>query len=89
MTCGSFWLMFLAFSGFLTCYQTKMNLREYADAAYEESRFDAPSRSTPRAAARKSARPKDDKFSIRDLNPFERIARAKRKKQFERLMKDD
>lgn len=89
LTGGSFWLLFLAFAGFMTCYQTKMNLREYADAAYEESRFDAPSRSTPRAAGRKAARPKDDKFSVRDLNPFERIARARRKKQFERLMKDD
>ena len=89
LTSGSFWLIFLAFSGFMTCYQTKMNLREYADAAYEESRFDAPNRSTPRAAKGKTSRPKDDKFSIRDLNPIERMKKAKRKKQFERLMKDD
>lgn len=33
--------------------------------------------------------PVDDKFTLRDLNPLERIARAKRKKQFERLMRDD
>lgn len=39
---GSFLLIFLAFAGFMTCNQTKMNLREYADAAYEESRYDAP-----------------------------------------------
>jgi len=83
---GSFMLMFLAFAGYMTCYQTKMNLREYADAAYEESRYDAPKGSTP---FKRKARPKDDKFSLRDLNPLERIARAKRKKQFERLMKDD
>lgn len=37
----------------------------------------------------KSVRPKDDRFTLRDLNPIERIARARRKKQFERLMKDD
>ncbi len=92
---AGFWLMFLAFAGFMTCYQTKMNLREYADAAYEESRYDAPkwqqrqTRNTPKAKAARKSRPHDDKFSMRDLNPFERIARARRKKQFERLMKDD
>ena len=32
---------------------------------------------------------RDDDFSIRDLNPLEKIARARRKKQFERLMDDD
>lgn len=32
---------------------------------------------------------RDDDFSIRDLNPFERMARARRKKQFERLFEDD
>ena len=90
---AGFWLMFLAFAGFMTCYQTKMNLREYADAVYEESRYDAPqprrAGSTPKAKAARKPRPHDDKFSIRDLNPLERIARARRKKQFERLMKDD
>lgn len=44
---------------------------------------------TPRPRAQKPKTPLDDKFSLRDLNPFERIARARRKKQFERLMKDD
>ena len=35
------------------------------------------------------AKPKDDRFSLRDLNPFEWFARARRKKQFEKLMRDD
>lgn len=34
-------------------------------------------------------KPKDDRFSLRDLNPFEWFARARRKKQFEKLMRDD
>jgi hypothetical protein len=33
--------------------------------------------------------PADDAFTWRSLNPFDRIARARRKKQFERLMRDD
>jgi hypothetical protein len=32
---------------------------------------------------------RDDDFSWRDLNPFERIARARRKKQFQRLFEDE
>lgn len=46
----------------------------------------------PRASTRqpkKPSRPPDDKFDLKSLNPLERRARAKRKKQFERLMKDD
>jgi len=38
---------------------------------------------------RKKRNRRDDDFSIRDLNPLEKIARARRRKQFERLMKDD
>jgi hypothetical protein len=34
-------------------------------------------------------RPKDDRFTFRDLNPFEWFARRRRQKQFERLMRDD
>lgn len=90
----SFLLMIIAYSGFMTCYQTRMNLREYADAAWEEARYDAPRNANPRtrnARSRraKSTRPRDDKRTIRDLSPFEYFARKKRKKQFERLMKDD
>ncbi len=47
---------------------------------------------SPRASTRKpkkSSRHGDDKFDLKSLNPLERMARAKRKKQFERLMKDD
>lgn len=32
---------------------------------------------------------RDDDFSLRDLNPLERLARARRKKQFQRLFEDD
>lgn len=46
----------------------------------------APRRST---FSKPPPRPHDDKFSWRDLNPLERMARAKRKKQFERLFEDD
>lgn len=37
----------------------------------------------------RSTRPKDDRFTIRDLNPLEFFAKRRRRKQFERLMKDD
>ena len=46
---------------------------------------------TPRPI--KAKKPKrnrrDDDFSIRDLNPLERIARARRRKQFARLIEED
>ena len=38
---------------------------------------------------KRAPRPKDDRFTLRDLNPFEILARRKRRKQFEKLMKDD
>ena len=47
---------------------------------------------SPRASTRtpkKPSRPRDDRPTQKSLNPLERMARAKRKKQFERLMKDD
>ena len=37
----------------------------------------------------KNPRPPDDRFTSRDLNPFEWFARRKRRKQFEKLMRDD
>lgn len=85
---GQFFLTFLAIIGYTTCYQTKMTLREQADAAYEDSRYDASMYRTPKAKRQKRNR-RDDDFSIRDLNPFKKIARARRKKQFERLMRED
>jgi Zn-dependent protease len=89
---GRFMLCFLAYAGFMYCRQMQMNLREYSDAAYEAASYSTPTYSTPRAKTprpRRPTRPRDDKFTLRDLNPFERIARARRKKQFERLMRDD
>lgn len=84
---SNLWLLVLAFAGFTTCRQTQLSLGNYADASYTAPRY-TPKRpnSPPR---RQAARPRDDKFSIKDLNPLERIARARRRKQFERLMKDD
>jgi membrane associated rhomboid family serine protease len=47
-------------------------------------------RRQPRSrVVRPGDRPKDDRFTLKDLNPLERIARYRRRKQFERLMKDD
>lgn len=37
----------------------------------------------------KTQRPMDDRFTWRDLNPFERLARKKREKQLEKLLGDD
>jgi hypothetical protein len=38
---------------------------------------------------KKPQRPRDDRFTIRDLNPLEWLARRKRRKQFEKLINDD
>lgn len=46
------------------------------------------STSSPKVKKAKRNR-RDDDFSIRDLNPFEKLARARRRKQFERLMRED
>jgi Zn-dependent protease len=85
----NFLLLFLAYAGFMTCRTTLQNLPALADQAYEQNdRYQA---YAPRPQKRQS-RPKgrhDDDFSWRDLNPFERIARARRKKQFERLFEDE
>ncbi len=98
---GSLWMVVLWAMCFMTCYQTKMNLRELADRAWEEERVYSgnyggnsnPARSRvnlPRVSFGKRApKPKDDQFSTRDLNPFEWFARRKRRKQFEKLMRDD
>lgn len=34
-------------------------------------------------------KPKDDRFTLRDLNPLEWFAKRRRRKQFEKLMRDD
>jgi len=84
---GSLWLLVLAFAGFMTCRQTQMSLGDYAGDSYSTPSYTQKRSNTPKP--RRSGRPKDDKFSLKDLNPLERIARARRRKQFERLMKDD
>lgn len=38
---------------------------------------------------KKKRAPHDDDFKLKDLNPLERIARARRKKKFQRLFEDD
>ncbi|MDQ3813165.1 MAG: site-2 protease family protein [Armatimonadota bacterium] len=88
---GNLLLVFLAISGYLTCYQTRMTLRETADQAWEDSRAYNQGTSWPRKSRQRKLRrtPHDDTFSLRKLNPFEWLARWRRKRQFERLMKDD
>ena len=90
---GNFFLLMLAVAGFMTCYQTRMTLREQSDTAWSEASsagisYGAQSRPAKRAAKKNRPR-RDDDFSWRDLNPLERIARARRKKQFQRLFEDD
>jgi Zn-dependent protease len=88
---GSLWFLVLAYMGFTYCKATLGNLPAMADMAYEENdRYQAYAPRTQRAPRRKRpARPLDDRFTWRDLNPLERMARARRKKQFERLFEDD
>ncbi|HEX8236004.1 MAG TPA: site-2 protease family protein [Abditibacteriaceae bacterium] len=84
---GNSFLLFLAIAGFMTCYQTRMTLREQSDAVWFETRYESAGRRTPKIKKKKVRR--DDDFSWRDLNPFERVKRARRKKQFQRLFEDD
>lgn len=104
---GNFFMMFLMFSCFMTCLQTRNNLRQLADEVWEEERYggsswdggsswrnphpDRAKINLPRVefGKKRAPRPKDDRFTLRDLNPFEILARRKRRKQFEKLMKDD
>lgn len=89
----SWFLVFLAYSGFFTCYQTRMTLRESADAAWSEEHFSDGGWNgfqMPRVPRPKRAQtPRDDRRTLRDFSPLEWIARRRRRKQFERLMKDD
>lgn len=86
------WFIILAYMGFTTCQMTLANLPALADHAYEQNdRYQSDAPRVPRGPRVRQAprRKHDDDFSWRDLNPFERIARARRKKQFERLFEDD
>lgn len=90
LTSGNTFLLVLGVVGFMTCRQTQQQLPELSQAAHEDGRYSG--NFSPRASTRnrkKPARPHDDKFTLKSLNPLERIARARRKKKFERLMKDD
>jgi membrane associated rhomboid family serine protease len=60
-----------------------IRMRGWRDSFSYAYRAPRPSTPKPKRA------PRDDAFSIKDLNPFERIARARRKKQFQRLFEDD
>ena len=90
---GNWFLLFIAISGYQTCYMTKMTLRESANAAYEAERFsDGGSFDVrlPRLNRKpKTQRPRDDRKTWRDYNPLEMLAKRRRRKQFERLMRDD
>ena len=99
---GQLLLVFLGISCFMTCQQTRLMLRQNADEAYADEYYAAPlttrTRSNrapqkrpfgPNPLAARRVVPRDDKRTLRDLNPLEWIARRRRKKQFERLMRDD
>ena len=88
----SFWMAICALAGCAASYLWVSN-RVWYDVAYwtlrKRPKNNRPPNSAPRPQLAKTKRRHDDDFSWRDLNPFERIARAKRKKQFERLFEDD
>jgi Zn-dependent protease len=100
---AQFFLVLIAFFGYTTCYSTKMTLRESANSAYEAERFSdggsfdlrLPKRPKYQPKPMRGARPfptqvpRDDRKTWRDFNPLEIIARRRRRKQFERLMKDE
>lgn len=85
---GQLFLFFLAFAGFMTCYQTRMNLSALAEEAWSDSQSFSSSYRAPKSKKKPRNR-RDDDFSLRDLNPFERMARARRRKQFARLIEED
>lgn len=88
----NFLLAFIAMAGYMTCNAMKMNLRQNADAAWSDAggvSYSSPSNYSAKSRKKKTARPRDDKFTIKSLNPFEIIAKKRRRKQLERLMRDD
>jgi membrane associated rhomboid family serine protease len=74
---------FFALSGCAAAF-TWVRYRPWRDLGHYTVRRKSRSR-----IVKPGARPRDDRFTWRDLNPLERIARYRRRKQFERLMKDD
>jgi membrane associated rhomboid family serine protease len=75
---------FFALTGCAASYLWVRN-RAWSDAAHYTPR----PRAFPVKLPRRKARPLDDRTSRRSLNPLEWWARRRRKKQFERLMRDD
>jgi len=53
------------------------------------SPFGSGRRPNLKLVAPKTPKPKDDRFTLRDLNPLEWVAKRRRRKQFEKLMNDD
>lgn len=92
-------LLILAISGYMTCRQTRLMLRDNGDSGWAEPAYSGGNNSSrvrrqqrpfgPNPLRARRVVPLDDKRTLRDLNPLEWIARRKRKKQFERLMRDD
>jgi len=81
-------LLLIAISGFFACQQMRMSLQEYGEPVWmgQTGDYPAPPRRTRR---QKPAVPRDDANIKRRLSPLEWYRRRRRKKQFERLMKDD
>ncbi len=98
---SSLWMLFLWFSCFMTCYQTKMNLRQLADQAWEEERnfsgqyggnthSDRGRIGLPRISfGKRTSKPKDDRFTPSNLNPIKWLHKRNERKKFEKLMRDD
>lgn len=99
LSLGSLFMMFLMGSCFFYCYQMRANLGALADEAWEEERYGGygssnrparPGLRVPRLRLMPGgAKPADDRFTLRDLNPLEWYAKRKRRKQFEKLVGGD
>ncbi len=98
---GNFFMMFLMGSLFFYCYQTRMNLRQLADEVYEEERYEgtnswgaAPARpglKLPRLRLINGGqnKPRDDRFTLSNLNPLRWWQRRQERDKFEKLMGRD
>ena len=89
MGCGAafVWVKMRAW-GNVDLYQTTPR-RWDSDAPPIASPHAPPRRPRLKLVEPKTPKPKDDRFTLRDLSPLEMIAKRKRRKQFEKLMRDD
>lgn len=89
MGCGAaFWWVKTRAWANVDLYQSTPR-RWDADAPPIASPHAPPRRPRLKLVPSKPPKPKDDRFTLRDLSPFEWLAKRKRRKQFEKLMRDD